>query len=65
VRRQADANDGDIVAALIEGEEATVKRLQRRDGKVALIAENPAYAPMVFTDGVEVLGRVVSVLRTL
>jgi repressor LexA len=65
VRRQPDANDGDIVAALIEGEEATVKRLQRRDGKVALIAENPAYAPMMFTDGVEVLGRVVSVLRTL
>jgi repressor LexA len=65
VRRQSDANDGDIVAALIEGEEATVKRLQRRDGKVALIAENPAYAPMMFTDGVEVLGRVVSVLRTL
>ena len=65
VRRQPEAHDGEIVAALIEGEEATVKRLQRRDGRVILHSENPAYAPMVFTDGVQVLGRVVAVLRTL
>jgi repressor LexA len=65
VRRQPDANDGDIVAALIEGEEATVKRLQRLEGRVVLHSENPAYAPMVFTDGVQILGRVVAVLRSL
>jgi repressor LexA len=63
VRRQPDATDGDMVAALVEGEEATVKRLFRRDGKVVLHAENEAYADMVFDDGVAVLGKVVSVLR--
>lgn len=65
VRRQPDANDGDIVAALIEGEEATVKRLYRRDGNVILHAENPAYPDMVFDGGVSVLGKVVSVLRRM
>ena len=65
IRRQQDAANGDIVAALIDGEEATVKRLQRRDGKVVLMPENPDYEPMVFTDGVEILGRVVAVLRTI
>jgi len=63
INRQPDARDGEIVAALIDGEEATVKRLQRRDGKVYLHSENPAYAPMVFSDGVELIGKVVSVLR--
>lgn len=65
VRRQQDADNGDIVAALIDGEEATVKRLKKEQGRVTLIAENPEYAPMVFTDGVEILGRVVSVLRQI
>lgn len=65
VRRQPDANDGDIVAAMVEGDEATVKRLFRRDGQVILRAENEAFADMVFQQGVEVIGRVVSVLRSL
>jgi repressor LexA len=63
IRSQKDARDGEIVAALIDGEEATVKRLRRRDGKVILESENPAYEPMVFTDGVELVGKVVSVIR--
>ena len=63
VHSQPDANDGDIVAALVDGEEATVKRLRRKDGKVILESENPAYQPIVFTDGVELIGKVVSVLR--
>ncbi len=63
VRSQKDARDGEIVAALIDGEDATVKRLRRRGGKVILESENPAYEPMVFTDGVELVGKVVSVLR--
>jgi repressor LexA len=63
IHKQPDARDGEIVAALIDGEEATVKRLQRKDGKVYLISENPAYEPMVFTGGVELIGKVVSVLR--
>jgi repressor LexA len=63
VNKQPAARDGEIVAALIDGEEATVKRLQRRDGKVILHSENPAYEPMVFGEGVELIGKVVSVLR--
>lgn len=65
VRRQPDASDGDIVAAMIDDEEATVKRLYRRDGTVVLHAENSAYPDMVFSEGVTVLGLVVSVLRRL
>lgn len=63
VRRQPDANDGEIIVALVEDEEATVKRLRREDGKVILIPENNSYEPMVYTEGVQILGRVVSVLR--
>lgn len=65
IRRQPDANDGDLVAALIDGEEATVKRLRREAGRVVLIPENRAYEPMTFEDGVEILGRVIAVLRTV
>lgn len=65
IRRQPDANDGDLVAALIDGEEATVKRLRREPGRVVLIPENRSYEPMVFEDGVEILGRVVAVLRSV
>jgi repressor LexA len=63
IHKQPDARDGEIVACLIDGEEATVKRLQRKDGKVFLHSENPAYPPMIFSDGVELIGKVVSVLR--
>lgn len=63
VRRQPDALDGEIVAALIDGEEATVKRLERKDGAVILHSENPAFEPMVFTGGLELIGKVVTVLR--
>ncbi len=65
VRRQPEARDGEIIAALVEDEEATVKRLQRRDGRVILISENPDYPPMVFAEGVQILGRVVAVLRSM
>ena len=63
VNRQPDALDGEIVAALVADEEATVKRLRRHDGKVILESENENYEPMVFSDGVELIGKVVSVLR--
>ncbi len=45
VRPQQDAPDGTIVVALVE-DEATVKRLDRSAGRVRLLAENPAYAPI-------------------
>jgi repressor LexA len=64
VREQATAEDGDIVAALIDEEEATVKRLSRKGGTLRLLAENDAYAP-IEAQNVRVLGKVVSVLRRL
>ena len=61
VRPQPNADTGDIVAAMIDGE-ATVKTYKRRNGAVWLMPHNPAYAPIPGNDAV-VLGRVVTVLR--
>jgi len=63
VRQQPTAENGDIVAAMIEGE-ATVKTFKRRDGHVWLMPHNPAYEP-ILGDDASVLGRVVAVLRRL
>ncbi|WP_371862009.1 transcriptional repressor LexA [Cellulomonas persica] len=63
VRRQPVAENGEIVAAMIDGE-ATVKTLRRADGHVWLMPHNAAYAPIPGDDAT-VLGRVVSVLRSL
>ena len=65
VRRQQDADAGDIVVALI-GEEATVKTLRRRGGRVELHPENPDFQPIV-PDPAELtlLGRVIEVRRYL
>jgi len=65
VRSQPHAENGEIVAFLIEGEEATVKRLERQPGKVILHPANRDYPPMVYSSGVEILGKVVAVLRSL
>ncbi|MBI4729916.1 MAG: transcriptional repressor LexA [Acidobacteria bacterium] len=64
IREQPAAENGDIVAALVEGEEATVKRLHRRGTRVLLEPANPAYEPIESPD-VRVLGKVVSVLRRM
>jgi repressor LexA len=61
VRQQPVADNGDIVAAMIDGE-ATVKTFKRRDGHVWLMPHNSAYAPIPGDDST-VLGRVVAVLR--
>ncbi len=63
VRQQASADNGDIVAAMIDGE-ATVKTFKRRDGHVWLLPHNEAYAPIP-GDEATILGRVVTVLRKL
>lgn len=63
VRQQPSAENGDIVAAMIDGE-ATVKTFKRRDGHVWLLPHNPAYQPIP-GDEATVLGRVVTVLRRL
>jgi repressor LexA len=61
VRRAQTADDGEIVVAQIE-DEATVKRLRRSGGRVELLPENGAYAPIV-ADEVTLCGVVVGVLR--
>lgn len=61
VRQQPVAENGDIVAAMIEGE-ATVKTLKRKDGHVWLMPQNDTYEP-IQGDDASVLGRVVAVLR--
>lgn len=61
IRQQPTANDGEMIAALID-DEATVKTLSRKGGKVRLIAENPAYDP-IEPEEMSVLGKVVAVLR--
>ena len=61
VRRQQTAQSGEIVVALL-GEEATVKRLQRRNGEIWLLPENDAYQPIDGTHAA-VLGKVTAVVR--
>lgn len=61
VKPQQDATDGTIVVALLE-DEATCKRLRRRDGRIVLEAENPAYEPIV-TDSASLVGVVRGVMR--
>jgi repressor LexA len=63
VRQQPVADNGEIVAAMIDGE-ATVKTFRRRDGHVWLIPHNSAYAPIPGDDAT-ILGRVVAVLRKI
>lgn len=65
VRQQEDAESGDLVIALVNGEDATCKRLRKHDNGVSLISTNPKYEPMFFTDKevqekpVKIIGKVV------
>jgi repressor LexA len=61
IRQQSDAESGEIVAAMIDGE-ATVKTLKRSGGHVWLMPHNSAYTP-ILGDKATILGRVVTVLR--
>jgi repressor LexA len=61
IRQQEDAENGEIVAAMIDGE-ATVKTLKQSDGHVWLMPHNPAFTP-ILGDDASVLGKVVAVLR--
>jgi repressor LexA len=61
VREQPVAENGEIVAAMLDGE-ATVKTFKQSDGHVWLIPHNPAYTP-ILGDEATILGRVVAVLR--
>ncbi|GGG24309.1 transcriptional repressor LexA [Chelatococcus composti] len=64
IRKQDTADTGDIVVALIDDEEATLKRLRRRGSSIALEAANPAYETRVLgPDRVRIQGKLVSLLR--
>ncbi|MCS3492768.1 MULTISPECIES: transcriptional repressor LexA [Micrococcaceae] len=63
VRRQQTADNGDIVAALLD-EEATVKTFRQRDGHTWLLPQNSRYEP-ILGDAATIMGRVVSVMRSL
>ncbi len=64
VRKQSDADDGDLVIALVNGDDAVVKRLKKYKDGIALISNNPAYDPMYFSNAeidslpVEIIGKV-------
>jgi repressor LexA len=64
IRKQESANTGEIVVALIDDEEATLKRLRKRGTSIALEAANPAYETRVLgPDRVKIQGKLVSLLR--
>jgi len=64
IRKGDSANNGEIVVALIDDEEATLKRVRRKGDSVALEAANPAYETRIFgPDRVRVQGRLVGLLR--
>jgi repressor LexA len=65
IRETDTADDGDIVVALVADEEATLKRLFRRNGAIELEAENPAYETRAYpADQVKVQGRLVGLIRS-
>jgi len=64
IHKQETANNGDIIVALIDDEEATLKRLRRRGSSIALEAANPAYETRVLgPDRVRIQGKLVSLVR--
>ena len=64
IRRQDTGETGDIVVALIDDEEATLKRLRKRGASIALEAANPAYETRIFgPDRVHIQGKLVSLIR--
>lgn len=65
IREQTTANNGDIVVALVEEQEATLKRFRRKGSTIALEAANPAYETRIFQDNqVRVQGRLVGLIRS-
>jgi len=65
IREQVTADNGDIVVALVDGQEATLKTLRRMRGMIALEAANPAYETRLLReDQVQVQGRLVGLIRS-
>ena len=65
IRETSTANNGDIVVALVEDQEATLKTFRRNGSSIALEAANPAYETRVYRDDqVKVQGKLVGLIRT-
>ncbi len=64
IKRSETADSGDIVVALVDSEEATLKRLRKRGNSIALEAANPAYETRIFgPDRVRIQGKLVAMIR--
>ena len=64
VKRTGTARDGEIVVALVRGEEATLKYLRHESGMIRLDPANGAYEPQIYPDNeVEVQGKLAGLLR--
>ena len=69
VRQQSTANNGDVVIALVNGDDATCKKFEKLDNGIMLISNNSSYSPMYFsneevaTKPVVIIGRVVELRR--
>ena len=65
IEQRSYARNGEIVVALVEDQEATLKRLRKRGSAIALEAANPAYETRVYRDDqVKIQGRLVGLIRT-
>lgn len=64
IKRQDHADSGDVVVALVDDEEATLKRLRRKGASIALEAANPSYETRIFgPERVQVQGKLVGLFR--
>jgi len=65
IQKVDNVRDGDIVVALVDGEEVTLKRLERRNGQIILIPENDDYQEQVYApEQVQIQGKLASLMRT-
>jgi repressor LexA len=64
IRKSTTADTGDIIVALVDDEEATLKRLRKKGASIALEAANPAYETRIFgPDRVQIQGKLVGLFR--
>jgi len=63
IKKQSKAENGEIVAALIDNE-ATVKKFYKNKNSVKLVAENPKYAPII-SQNIQIIGKVIGVIRKI
>lgn len=71
IRKQSDIKSGEVGIVLVNGDEATCKKIVKHENGVSLVSYNPAYPPMFYTNEevikkpVEVIGKVVEIRRTI